>query len=362
MKLEDAVRKQKCEPAGSFRPRQNHCLFSKTTFCSSFAAASPPRIRWRSSGALAGKVVLPCHFFRTPLAASTSLPLSAEDVRVKWVKLEEQEEKLVLVAQDGEVMVGKKYRGRVSVPIHRWDGDASLVMDELRASDAGLYRCEVVEGMDSIQDTVSLNVSGVVFYYNKKDGPMTFYQAIEACQAVHASIATPEQLYAAFYDGMDQCSLGWLADRSVRYPISRPREGCEGDLGDRKGVRSYDIRDPSQLNDVYCFIDQLNGEVFYPPSLSEKLTFQQAREECEKHDAVLASTGQLFAAWRAGLNRCDYGWLSDGSVRYPINVPLPQCGGGQLGVRSLHYPDPEERYGAYCFRGKDRWNLLELSC
>lgn len=101
-----------------------------------------------------------------------------------------------------------------------------------------------------------------------------------------------------------------------------------------------------------------SGEVFYPRSISDKLTLQEAAAECRKHDAVLASPGQLFVAWAAGLDRCDYGWLSDGSVRYPINAPRPQCGGGQLGVRTLYkhenqtgYPDPEDRHGAYCFKG-----------
>lgn len=101
------------------------------------------------------------------------------------------------------------------------------------------------------------------------------------------------------------------------------------------------------------------GDVFFPSSVSGKLSLQEARDECEKHDAVLASPGQLFAAWRAGLNRCDYGWLSDGSARYPVTVPRPQCGGGQLGVRTLYkyenqtgFPNPTDRHGLYCFKGE----------
>lgn len=101
------------------------------------------------------------------------------------------------------------------------------------------------------------------------------------------------------------------------------------------------------------------GEVFHPPSLSSKVTLQQAREECKKHDSVLASPGHLYAAWRAGLDRCDYSWMSDGSARYPVTIPRPQCGGGLLGVRTLYkyenqtgYPDPTERFGVFCFKGE----------
>lgn len=103
----------------------------------------------------------------------------------------------------------------------------------------------------------------------------------------------------------------------------------------------------------------LEGEVFYPPSLKDKLTFQQAREECEKHDTVMAAPGHLYAAWRAGFDRCDYSWLSDGSARYPVTTPRPQCGGGLLGVRTLYkfenqtgFPDPTEKFGVFCFKGE----------
>lgn len=84
-----------------------------------------------------------------------------EDLRIKWTKLEEAGEKVVLVAQKGVVKVGQDYKSRVSVPSHLLSvGDASLIIVNLRASDAGLYRCEVMHGMEDTQDTVSLNVTG----------------------------------------------------------------------------------------------------------------------------------------------------------------------------------------------------------
>ncbi|XP_019937129.2 versican core protein [Paralichthys olivaceus] len=338
-----------------------------------------------AAGSLSGRVVLPCHFAMMPdspsslthtPSPSTHTPTSGpllpadaphtpnpeEQLRIKWTKLEGEGETVVLVAQAGLVKVGPEYKSRVSVPSHPLSvGDASLIIVRLRASDAGLYRCEVMHGMEDIQDTVSLNVTGAVFHYRANTSRYTldFPGAVEACHAAGASIASPEQLEAAFEDGLDQCDAGWLADQSVRYPITMPRPGCAGDLMSKPGVRTYGIRLPTEKYDVYCFVDKLHGEVFYPPSISNKLTLQQAREECEKHDAVLASPGQLFAAWRAGLNRCDHGWLSDGSARYPITIPKPQCGGGQLGVRTLYkyenqtgYPDPTDKHGAFCFKAK----------
>lgn len=100
------------------------------------------------------------------------------------------------------------------------------------------------------------------------------------------------------------------------------------------------------------------GRVFYSTSV-EKFSFYEAKDQCAKLGARLATTGELYLAWKAGMDVCNAGWLEDRSVRYPINIARPQCGGGLLGVRTVYlfpnqtgYPYPDSRYDAICFQGK----------
>lgn len=102
----------------------------------------------------------------------------------------------------------------------------------------------------------------------------------------------------------------------------------------------------------------LPGRVFYSTSI-EKFSFYEAGDQCAKLGARLATTGELYLAWKAGMDVCNAGWLADRSVRYPINIARPQCGGGLLGVRTVYlfpnqtgYPYPDTRYDAICFQGK----------
>ncbi|KAK2837381.1 hypothetical protein Q5P01_014593 [Channa striata] len=199
-------------------------------------------------------------------------------------------------------------------------------------------------GIADTQDTVNLNVNGVVFHYRANTSRYTLdYQ---------------KALKAAYEDGFDQCDAGWIADQTVRYPITKPRDGCYGNLHAKPGVRSYGLRKPTETYDVYCYVDRIDGDVYYAP-VTDKMTFEEAREQCKKRNAVLATPGQLHAAWRQGLDKCDYGWLSDGSIRHPVAVPRLKCGGGLLGVRTMYryrnqtgFPEPTKKVGAYCFKGR----------
>lgn len=56
----------------------------------------------------------------------------------------------------------------------------------------------------------------------------TFAEAQEACARIGASIATPEQLYAAYLGGYEQCDAGWIADQTVRWAPQLPGPCAHG--------------------------------------------------------------------------------------------------------------------------------------
>ncbi|TRY81754.1 hypothetical protein DNTS_031666, partial [Danionella cerebrum] len=285
---------------------------------------------------LSGSALLPCVFTLRPSP-------SHEPPRIKWTRLWGQrgadglqKQQSILVAKDNIIKVKKAFQGRVTLPGYSENRyNASLLLTGLRSSDSGMYRCEVVVGINDEQDTVPLQ---------------------RVCVENSANIATPAQLQATFDDGYDNCDAGWLSDQTVRYPIQSPRPGCYGDREDSPGIRNYGSRAPEEMFDVYCFANSFEGEVFHS-SVSEKLSLASASIHCHTLGAQLANVGQLYLAWQGGLDRCDPGWLADGSVRYPINLPRRNCGGDEPGVRTVYhnpnrtgFPETSDLFDAYCYR------------
>uniref|UniRef100_A0AAZ3Q7N0 Brevican core protein-like n=1 Tax=Oncorhynchus tshawytscha TaxID=74940 RepID=A0AAZ3Q7N0_ONCTS len=313
------------------------------------------------SAVLGGSLTLPCLVSLSHPPPNTngrhavlSLP------RVKWSVLSQGHETEILVARGDRVKVSEDYKDRASL-LHYVSSPADLTLrlEGLQYNDSGFYRCEVQQGLEDADDVAQVKVKGVVFHYRDASSryAFTFTQARDACEEIGAHIATPEQLLAAYHSGYEQCDAGWLSDHSVRYPIQMPREGCFGDMDGHPGVRNYGLLEHDELYDVYCYVENIEGEVFHGSS-PRSFTLWEAKAYCLAQGAELATTGQLYAAWNDGLNACSPGWLADGSVRYPIVTPRERCGGGEPGVRTVYrhlnqtgFPEAHTRHDTYCFRG-----------
>ncbi|XP_071950412.1 hyaluronan and proteoglycan link protein 2-like [Antedon mediterranea] len=90
--------------------------------------------------------------------------------------------------------------------------------------------------------------------------------------------------------------------------------------------------------------------VFYAADGRYTLNFEQAKQKCIDNGAKIATVNQLQAAYSFGMDQCNFGWLSDGTVRYPITMPRVGCGEGPPGVRSLGTQDKSKTYDVYCFK------------
>lgn len=121
-----------------------------------------------------------------------------------------------------------------------------------------------------------VSFAGEVFYATSPE-KFTFQEAANECRRLGARLATTGQLYLAWQSGMDMCSAGWLADRSVRYPISKARPNCGGNL---LGVRTVYLHanqtgypDPSSRYDAICYTGGLGleaGKGIVPPKFGPR--------------------------------------------------------------------------------------------
>ncbi|XP_056242259.1 hyaluronan and proteoglycan link protein 3 [Seriola aureovittata] len=302
-------------------------------------------------------VTLPCHYHYEPELTTP------RRTRVKWSWLPANtitapaspevftRETEVMVAMGNRHRSYGNFRGRVRLR-RSAPGDMSLVINELQLNDTGRYRCEVIDGLEDESVTVELELRGVVFPYYSQKGRyhFNFFGAQQACQDQDATLATFEQLFAAWEEGLDWCNAGWLADGTVQYPITVPRDGCGGvDLA--AGLRSYGQRNRLLHSyDAFCFSASVKGTVYFLKHLT-KLNFTEAVQACASDGSQIAKVGQLYAAWRLmGLDRCDAGWLADGSVRYPITKARANCGPPEPGVRSFGFPPLYLKFDVYCYR------------
>lgn len=313
---------------------------------------TPPSVkRVKVSAQLGGNVTLPCR-----LLSSDSASLN---FRIHWTKVEDDEamNEDVLLSMGYHKKTYGSFDGRVFMQESDSE-DASIIITEVSMDDMGKYQCEIMNGIEETLQEVILEVQaglidGVVFPYSPPLGRynLNFHDAVQACEDQDAVVASHEQLLEAWKGGLDWCNAGWLNDGTVQYPITKPRQPCGGS-NNGPGLRNYGRQDKKISRfDVFCYATAFKGHLYWLVQ-PERLTFYEAAQACRDDGAEIAKVGHIFAAWKIeGYDRCDAGWLADGSVRYPISRPRKNCSPTEAAVRFVGFPDKTVKsYGVYCYK------------
>lgn len=68
---------------------------------------------------------------------------------------------VLLVATEGQVRVNSLYQDKVSLPNYpAIPSDATLEIQNIRSNDSGIYRCEVMHGIEDSEATLEVIVKG----------------------------------------------------------------------------------------------------------------------------------------------------------------------------------------------------------
>ncbi|XP_040897858.1 hyaluronan and proteoglycan link protein 1-like [Toxotes jaculatrix] len=298
---------------------------------------------------------------RCKLQSQDTMSFGNTGLRIKWTKVADDEalNEDVLLSMGFHKKTYGSFVDRVFL-MEADNDDASIMITDVSMEDSGKYRCEIISGMEDAMQEIILEVhsgliDGVVFPYSPHLGRynLDFDDAVQACEEQDAVIASYDQLLEAWKGGLDWCNAGWLNDSTVQYPITKPREPCGGsNIG--PGLRNYGRRDKQKNRyDVFCYASALKGQ-FYWLVQPDRLTFDEAMQACLDDGAEIAKVGHIYAAWKLeGYDRCDAGWLADGSVRYPISRPRKNCSPTEVAVRFVGFPDKKQKsYGVYCYKAE----------
>ncbi|XP_070574954.1 brevican core protein-like [Ptychodera flava] len=94
-----------------------------------------------------------------------------------------------------------------------------------------------------------------------------------------------------------------------------------------------------------------SADVFYVDGCAgrKSLDYVDAMAECKlRYGATIASYKQLHRSLSQGYQKCSPGWLSLGTVAYPMQQRCLLCG-NRVGIVSLGFRDIREKYGVFCY-------------
>uniref|UniRef100_A0A3Q4ABF2 Uncharacterized protein n=1 Tax=Mola mola TaxID=94237 RepID=A0A3Q4ABF2_MOLML len=226
-------------------------------------------------------ITLPCRFHQEPENDDPAR------IRIKWTKVTD-----VLQFQDVFVALGRRqrvfgpYRGRVFLE-QAGPADASVIIQNVTLEDYGRYECQEVKMQ-------------LLWRYK-----LNYHQAEDACKQLDAILASHAQLHEAWLEGPGWCNAGWLADGSVQYPISHPRD----QHGRKHSPLAFvTMATGTRRMSVMTVSASLKRMVVTNSEHPTEVNYAEAAKACIRDGSVVAKVGQLYAAWKFQLlDRCKAG-------------------------------------------------------
>ncbi|NWH81913.1 HPLN4 protein, partial [Piaya cayana] len=297
-----------------------------------------------------GTIILPCRYHYDVSAHDPA------EIRLKWTKVTEPMDFVdVFVALGKARRAFGSYRGRTALQEDGL-GDASLIIRNVTLQDYGRYECEVTNELEDDAGMVKLDLEGsrgagmgplVTPYPTRSDqdtvpgaASRLFFRAGCFSRRVPRFIASVIGFYCCSRAMSSPLSLLFSRLNSHHSPPSLPTL-----------CRCRTLQPHPTPSTTPFFPPLPPGKVYFLKTY-RKLSYAEAVQACKNNGAAVAKVGQLYAAWKIQLlDRCEAGWLEDGSIRYPIVNPRARCGGREPGVRNLGFPDKKYKlFGVYCFK------------
>ncbi|KAI8477697.1 laminin subunit, partial [Branchiostoma belcheri] len=186
------------------------------------------------------------------------------------------------------------------------------------------------QGQGSLEHTGN-DSAGHAFMYpgDESGGSVMFYEAASVCEKVGATLASWEDLYNAYTEGLDICRYGWLNDGSISHPIRSIRDDC-GQVGvNHDGSHEYIPVKQFTCNNKLCIPYWLVCD-----------SINNCGDNSDEDDCDLSFT------WRHGLDICRYGWLEDATVSHPIHTAREGC--GEAGINHDGSREYTEGFDVWC--------------
>ncbi|CAH1779868.1 unnamed protein product [Owenia fusiformis] len=112
------------------------------------------------------------------------------------------------------------------------------------------------------------------------------------------------------------------------------------------GLKTQLTKTTNELSDCACERKRQRSLIYYAGPYI--YTFAAAKAYCKSKGHKIATPAQIQAAFDLGMSECNWGWVEDGSLRSPQQMPFTNNWCGKRGLNTWLNYDQLKKRGVYC--------------